>query len=379
MIIFVLAGAALLYTYFLYPLLLLAIGKDRTRTTESLKDESLLPSVSVIIPFHDEERWVSRKLEDTLSWDYPRDRLEVIAVSDGSTDRTNEILNAYKDRVRVVLYHPRRGKPTALNAGVAEARGEILVFTDANVLLEPKAIRAMAACYGDPSVGGVSGNVALQADGSHEPLGEGLYMRYERWLYALDSRVQTMVGADGALFSIRRELCSPLPRDTIVDDFVLALEVISEGKRVVYEPDARGIEMVVPDVRAEFLRKVRMVAGGYEALWRFRYLLNPLRYPKVTFQLLSHKLMRWMVPLFLIVALVSSVIAAQAQPVLAGAVALQVAFYALGGLGWISAAARRWTPVYVPYYFCAVNIAAAVGFWRFLRGRQAITWQKVSR
>jgi poly-beta-1,6-N-acetyl-D-glucosamine synthase len=385
--IFVIASGALLYAYALYPLILMAMAKRRPpdlgechpRRANKDEEDRECPNVSVIIPFHNEERWVARKLKNTLSWDYPAGRCEIVAVSDGSEDQTNHILDKYQGRIRIVAYHPRQGKPTALNKGVAEARGDILVFSDANVLLEPKSIRAMVARYHDPSVGGVSGNVALKPEGGTEPLGEGLYMRYERLLYTLDSAAGTMVGADGAFFSMRRDLFAPLESDTIVDDFALALEVVAQGRRVVYEPDAQGVELVIPDVRAEFRRKVRMIAGGYQALWRFRHLLNPFRFPTVTFQLLSHKLMRWMVPFFLVTALISSLIGAHEQPILTFALLVQACFYGLAALGWASPTLRRWAPVYVPYYFCAVNSAAAGGFWRFLRRRQSVAWQKVSR
>ena len=375
---FVLSSLAIVYTYALYPLILMALARRGEKASLNSPCEAT-PTVSVIIPFHNEERWVASKLENTLSWDYPSDRLKVIAVSDGSTDRTTAILEQYKDRVHMVSYYPRRGKPTALNRGVGEARGEILVFTDANVLLHPNAIRAVVASYADPTVGGVSWNVALQPEGRQEPLGEGLYMRYERWLYALDSSIGTMVGADGACFSIRRALFSPLPSDTITDDFAIALEVVSQGKRVAYESEARGVEMVVPDVRAEFRRKVRMIAGGYQALWRYRRLLNPVRFFTVSFQLLSHKLMRWLVPLFLVSALLASLMATQYHPVWNLVLALQISFYVLAALGSLSVTMRRRMLVYLPYYFCAVNAAAAVGIWRFLLGRRVITWQKVSR
>lgn len=337
-----------------------------------------LPTVSVIIPFHNEERWVVPKIENTLASTYPMQRFEVIAVSDGSTDRTPALLKRYEGRIRRVVYGPRQGKPTALNRGVSEAKGEILVFTDANVLVAPDAIGVLAQYYKDPSVGAVSGNVALQPEGSCEPLGEGLYMRYERWLFELESRANTMVGADGALCSVRRHLFMPLASDAIVDDFEMALGVVAQGRRVMYAPAARGVEVVRPDVRAEFRRKVRMIAGGYQAIWRFRHLLNPFKYPVVAFQLLSHKLLRWMVPLFLAAALIASVTALQ-HPLLAAAAAAQGCFYTLALMGWASSRLRCWMPVYVPYYFCAVNVAAALGLWRYLTGRQSITWEKVQR
>jgi poly-beta-1,6-N-acetyl-D-glucosamine synthase len=372
-LIFVCAVSGLFYTYGIYTVLLLLT--PHRREGWPLSD---LPTVSVIIPFHNEERWAIRKLENTLAWVYPADRLQIIAVSDGSTDRTTMLLREYDDRVTVVTYPARQGKPTALNLGAAQATGDILIFTDANVFPHPDAVQKLVQRYTDASVGGVCGNVALQGEDSLEPLGEGFYMQYERWLFAQESRGLTMVGADGALFSIRRTLFAPLPIDTITDDFSMALGVVAQGRRVVYEPAAHSVEIVVPDVQAEFRRKIRMIAGGYQTLWRYRHLFNPLTRLSVAWQLLSHKLLRWLVPVFLLSALAGAFVARQ-HPAMALAFGIQIGFYCVALCGWLNLTLRRWMPVYVPYYFCAVNAAAAIGLWRYLIGGQSVIWQKVKR
>lgn len=385
--LFVLSSLFVLYTYLLYPLALMALSRWRggTRVDSPRLDRSDAPTegewprVSVVVPLFNEETWVARKLDNTLSWDYPPGRLEVIAVSDGSTDRTNAILEDYHDRVRVLRYRRRQGKPTAMNRGMAVAQGEILLFTDANVMIEPKAIRRMVAHLQEQDVGAVSGNIEILSHVNEEPLGEGLYMRYERKLYELDSRVGTMVGLDGALFAARRRDLSPLPADSIVDDFAIAMQIISKGKRVAYDPRARGTEVVIPDVRSEYARKARMIAGGYQTLGRYRHLLNPLRFPVVAWQLLSHKLLRWTVPFWMTAAFLSSLTVASQHVSLALAVTLQACFYGLALAGAASRSLRRFMPVYAPYYFCAANVAAAVGLWRFLRGGQPVAWQKASR
>jgi poly-beta-1,6-N-acetyl-D-glucosamine synthase len=370
-IIFCTAAAFLSYTYAGYPALLRIMRKERARK----HDATGFPMVSVIIPFHNEERWVAAKLDNTFAWNYPAGRLEIIAVSDGSTDGTSDVLSRFDGRVRTIAYPCRHGKPTALNRGVAEAIGDVLILTDANVLVHPDAVKAMVEHYADPQVGGVSGNVALQPEGVEEPLGEGFYMRYERWLYEQESRAGTMVGADGALFSVRRQLFVPLPGDSIADDFEVALGVIEQGRRIRYEPRAWGVEVVAADVKAEFRRKVRMIAGGYQALWRHRSLLHPVRRPALALRLISHKLLRWLVPVFLLAALAAP-FAAPPSSWLMTAAAIQAVFYGLAACGWISRGLRQWLPVYLPYYFCAVNVAAAMGLWRYVRGSQPITWQK---
>jgi cellulose synthase/poly-beta-1,6-N-acetylglucosamine synthase-like glycosyltransferase len=386
-VIFLMSSLALLHTYVLYPVVLWVIRKSLNLPLVNFVTPPKIvgdaseswPAVSVIIPFHNETKWVARKLENTFSCDYPQDRLDVIAVSDGSEDTTNDILDTYKGRAYIIAYHPRRGKATALNAGAAKARGTILIFTDANVLIEPKAIRAMVARYQDQTVGAVSGKIALQSEGTGEPLGEGLYMRYEQWLYSLESQIETMIVGDGALFSMRRELFKPLSPDTVTDDFSLALCVIANRKRLVYEPQANGTEVVIPNVRAEFCRKVRMIAGGYQAVGRFRYLLNPLRFPLVAFQLFSHKLLRWWAPFFLSAVFVAAALKASEGIPFAVAFAVQCLFYTLAGVGWLSAGLRQWRIVYLPYYFVVTNLAALHGFWRFVQGRQTSTWDKVAR
>jgi poly-beta-1,6-N-acetyl-D-glucosamine synthase len=375
--IFLISSLAVIYAYVLYPVLLLAIPKRKMVSSQPIGRKDL-PWVSVVIPFHNEERWVARKLENALALDYPSSRFQIIAISDGSTDGTNAILEQYKDRVDTVIYHPRAGKPTALNRGVLGSRGEILIFSDANVLIRPDAVHELLGYYSDPNVGGVSGNVVLQSADNAEPLGEGIYMRYERWVNKLESDAGTMVGVDGALFSIRSRLFSPLQKDTIVDDFTMALEVSSKCKRIVYAQNAKGSEVVRPDVQAEFRRKMRMVAGGYQALWRYKRLFNPWKFPLLQFQLWSHKPMRWFVPFFLAAALVSSLLGAR-QPVLAAAATLQIVFYALALLGRLSGRLRHFRPIYLPYYFCAANIAAVAGLWRSLFRSQAVMWDKVQR
>jgi poly-beta-1,6-N-acetyl-D-glucosamine synthase len=391
-LVVMLAGLTLLYTYAGYPLLLRCLVLRRKAAVSPVSSERdilpdqqrFTPTVSIIVPFHNEEAWVARKLGNTLSLDYPPERLEIIAVSDGSSDRTAEIMEHYSEHVRIVAYSKRQGKPTALNRGVALAQGEILIFTDANVILDAKAIRILVARFADPTVGGVSGNVALQPVQNEEPLGEGLYMKYERWLYEMESRLHSMLGADGALFSIRREVFTPLAADTITDDFALTLGVIDRGRRVLYEPAARAVEAVVPDVAAEFRRKVRMIAGGYQAVWRFRRLLGSGQvscHPLLALQLVSHKLLRWIAPVLLITVYLGSaaLAASTASAAWMGFTLLQSVFYLLAAVGWLSVKVRRWPLCYIPYYFCAVNLAAVSGAWRFLRGRQVITWHKVSR
>ncbi|WP_447977163.1 glycosyltransferase family 2 protein [Candidatus Nitrospira bockiana] len=373
-IIFSLAVAALSYTYVVYPALLVVLGRQAASTPVL----STLPAVSIVVPFHNEERWVARKLDNTLALDYPESRLQIIAVSDGSTDGTAAILERYRERVDVVIRSERRGKPSALNAGAERASGDVLVFTDANVLLEKGALRALVARFADPTVGGVSGCVALVADRTGEPLGEGLYMRYERWVFERESRLATMIGADGALFAVRRALFSPLPQETIADDFDIALTVVAAGSRVVFEPAARASEIVVPDVRAEFRRKVRMIAGGYQAIRRHRRLLRVFASPVVAFELLSHKVFRWLVPVFLAAAF-GAAAAGRSHPALATALVVQAAFYGLALAGWASRSLRAWLPVYVPYYFCAVNMAAVLGLWRYLLGQQSVIWHKAER
>jgi cellulose synthase/poly-beta-1,6-N-acetylglucosamine synthase-like glycosyltransferase len=278
--------------------------------------------------------------------------------------------------VRLVVQPERRGKISAIIRGVQEARHDILVLTDANAFLEPKALRALVACFADDHVGAVSGDVVLTGDRAALATSEDLYYGYERWLQKVESAVWTMVGVDGALYAVRRLSFRPAPADTILDDMAIPFEVVKAGQRVVFEPAARAIEAGSLSAMEEFWRKVRVVAGAVQFMTRVRrWRKLPFQF---TFSLFSHKVLRWLTPLFLLSLLVSSLLLLGHRWVGLPALVVQLGFYGVGLLG-CHAGLRRWKPIGLAHYFCLVQAGAAVGLVRGAMNRQSVRWQRFER
>jgi cellulose synthase/poly-beta-1,6-N-acetylglucosamine synthase-like glycosyltransferase len=367
------------YVYLGYPLLLLLLSRRRRRQSRPSPSPDHVRTVSVVIPAYNEASVIAAKVANACEIEYPAERLQVIVVSDGSLDGTAEIARRVgRGRITLLEQPVRRGKAEALNAARTVATGEILVFTDANVLFERDAVRRLTEPFEDPVVGCVVGRVLLTRAESGEPAGEGVYMRYERWLHSMESRLGTMIGIDGAMFAIRRQLFPPLPSSAIVEDLVAGLRCLEQGSEIRFEPRAVGYEEAATSVADEFRRKARMTSGGFQALVAFRHLLDPLRYPLVSWQLVSHKLLRWLLPVPLLVTLTASLLLVP-SPFYTAAFAAQALFYIFAAVGWRSVAARRRMLFYIPYYFCAVNLAALVGLRRFLGRSQSVLWEKAAR
>ena len=362
------------YVYVGYPALMWLRSLARMRPVRKGPD---LPTVSVVIAAHNEAPVIAEKLENSLRQDYPADRLEVVVVSDGSTDGTTEVVRQCPDpRVRLRVQPERRGKITAVIDGVALARHDVVVLTDANAFLAPNAIRSLVANFTDPDVGAVSGDVVLTGDRAALGTSEDLYYGYERWLQRIESDVWTMVGVDGALYAIRRSGFRPPPADTILDDMAIPLAFVEAGQRVVFEPAARAAEGGSLSAWEEFGRKSRVVAGAVQFLSRVHgWRRLPVQF---TFSLISHKVLRWMTPLFLLSLLLSSLLLFEHPLIGLTAFLVQAGFYAIGLLG-CHAALRRLPGVGLVHYFCLVQSGAAVGLVRGLMGRQSVRWQRVAR
>lgn len=364
------------YAYVGYPLLLWAWARVAPAPPPP---RALTPTVTVVVAAHNEAGYIEDKVRNALDQDYPSEALQVVAVSDGSDDGTAERARRVTDpRLTVVELEARGGKPRALNAGLAHATGEMVVFTDANVFFEPDAVRTLVRHFADPGCGAVTGLVELVAMESAEPLGEGAYMRYERFLQEREARIATMIGTDGAMFAVRRELVDPVPEEIILDDFWIAARVADQGHAVRYEDGARGFEWVPAAVDQEFRRKVRIASGGFQVLPHLGFLRSPWRRPTLTLFFLSHKLLRWLAPFPLIILLVSAA-ALASTPLYLAALCAQLAFYVLAALGAGARRARRFMLVYTPYYFAALNIALLVGFLKYISGQQNALWRRVSR
>jgi biofilm PGA synthesis N-glycosyltransferase PgaC len=378
--IFWISVFVLIYTYLGYPVLIALLARLKPQKIRGGKN-SELPKVSLIVAAHNEEKVIREKITNSLAIDYPEGLLSVVIVSDGSIDRTNEIINEFASRsgIQFIHYQPRRGKAHALNLGVANSESEVVVFSDANIWYEPDSIRMLVRNFRDASVGCVCGKVLLKRPkGSTEPLGEGAYMKYERFIHQNESRFHTMIGTDGAMYAIRRELFRPIPEDVIVDDFITAMRCLEKNHRIVYEPKAIGYEEAASSVGQEFKRKVRMIAGGFQAVRILGNVLNPLKHPIVFFQFVSHKLLRWLGPIFVVTLFLSNLILVK-NTLYQVTFGLQLAFHisALAATIWKSL--RERVLFYFPYYFCSLNLAAGIGLKRFILKEQSVKWEKIRR
>ena len=381
------AVGLLLHTYFFYPLMLVAwdglhqllhavrflSGRDRREH----RVEAFNPSVSLVVAAHDEESCISAKLDNSLSLDYPDRELEVLIGSDGSTDRTDALVAGCPDpRVRLSAA-PRGGKVAVLNRCIPVAQGEIVILTDANTMIDKKAVRKLVRHFRDPEVGAVCGRLKLY-NRRKKTYEESTYWTYETLLKFYEGKHGAVVGANGGLYAIRRSLFTKLPTDTVVDDFIIPLRMLEQGYKVNFESEAVAYEETTEDYGKEFSRRTRIAAGNFHALKLLRGLLNPLRgFPAFAFW--SHKVLRWVAPAFMALALVSNVFLCSSAMYRVIFLA-QLLFYALawlGSRGGLPSAVARFASI--AYYFVYMNVALAVGFWRFLKGTQKATWDRTAR
>lgn len=365
-----------LYPFVLYPALAALAGR-RERGRKAAEDPaSPLPSVALVICALNEQKIIRQKLENSLALDYPKDKLRIIVISDGSTDQTAAIAREFLARGVTLIEQPkRRGKIANLNS-VLPARGEdLLVLSDANVLYRSDALRRLAARFSDPEVGCVSGKVILTDTTGllDEPTGQ--YYSLEWFLQERASRIYSMAGADGAMYALRRELFRPCPNDTIIEDFIIPMQVVRQGKRVVFEPAAVGWEEGATSLREEFRRKVRIAAGSMQGLVRgSAWPRNaPLRF---WFVFLSHKLLRWLSPLVgLVILMLSSLTLDQFFSRL-----VVMGFAVMCGLALVRIATGWRNPlVSAPFYFLFGQVALAFGLLKGIAGRQTVLWAKADR
>lgn len=368
------------YAYALYPALLAVAAPVLDRTVDR---GPVTPGLSVVVAAYNEEDVIAAKLESILASDYPEEALEVLVASDGSTDATEEVAGRYADRGVRVLSLPRRGKAHALEAAARRASGEVLVLTDANSRLEPGALRALARNFADPEVGGVAGHTGYEvpADGQSSGRGEDLYWRYDTWLKRAESRTGSVVSAHGGLYAVRRELFRPPEDAAVTDDFAISTAVVEQGRRLVFEPEARAVEEAPREAGEEFRRRVRLTVRGLRSLLLRRGLLNPLRHGFYSLALFSHKVVRRLLPAGLPLLLLAGAALSPGRPVYQAATGLQLLFYGLAAAGF----ALRGTPLgktrpfYVPFYFTLSNAAALVALLRVAGGERIERWDPQAR
>ena len=379
----------ILYTYFGYPILLIIAAKLRGKPVDK---KSFTPRVTMIIAAYNEERTIRDKLENALSIDYPKDKFEIIVASDGSSDRTDDIVREFSSRgVRLIQMPERGGKARALNAAVPEAHGEIIVFSDARQLYDKKAVRELVNNFNDGTVGGVSGELHLiNQNGGSVGEGVGMYWRYEKLLRKKESQIYSTSGATGAIYAIRKELYRPIHDDTIVDDVVIPMNIVLSGHRVVFEERARAYDNVANTAREELARKIRTLCGNYQAFSRMSELFNPFK-NKVFLQLVSHKVFRLFVPFALFFMLISSIFL---SPILFYRImlALQIFMYIsaaighyLSNVGSPTTRKKKDTEAKssligrlfgIPYALVVLNYAAVAGLYRFITNKQRPAWEK---
>jgi cellulose synthase/poly-beta-1,6-N-acetylglucosamine synthase-like glycosyltransferase len=373
-----LAFVAVAYVYFGYPLLLLLTRPFTGRRRPPSAESSPLPRVTMLVAAYNEQEVIEEKIRNSLAIDYPAELLDFVFVSD-STDSTNDILSrAASSRIRVLLLPERQGKVAALHAALPLVTGDLVLFSDANTFYEPSTVRLLARHFTDPRVGLVTGDVRLLASAEPFSAGERLYYFYERWLQQLESDVWSTVAIDGAMYILRRPLLRLASDGRVADDLVTGMNVGCQGFRMIYDPEAGAKESPTPSGGEEFSRKARVVAYAVQSLMAAEGVPG-LRRWKLLWIFLSHKVLRWLVPFFLLLALGASFLLAGLGSPLGRLVALvQAAFYFLAWLGWRIPQARSLL-FRVPYYFTMVNAAALVGVFRGLLGRQRPAWARTRR
>lgn len=391
-IIFWVLFAIIVYTYVGYGILLFIIVKLRRllglkKKPAPVLDEADFPHVTLLIAAYNEKDYVAAKVNNTRSLDYPADKLHQVWVTDGSDDGTPQLLQQYND-VQVLHVPERNGKIGAMNRGMRLVQTPIVVFSDANTMLGKTSIRRIVQMFRDPKVGCVSGEkrILSKTEDTAAGAGEGLYWRYESLLKKWDAEWYSVVGAAGELFAIRTHLYREVEKDTLLDDFIISLRVAQEGYTIQYDPEAFAIESASANVQEELKRKVRISAGGIQSVVRLRSLLNIFRYGRLSFQFISHRVLRWtLTPLCLLLLLPVNFVAALHEGLFdfglyATLFWLQIAFYIAALVGWfMETRSTRIKLLFVPYYFFIMNLSVFLGFTRYMKNAQTVNWERAKR
>jgi cellulose synthase/poly-beta-1,6-N-acetylglucosamine synthase-like glycosyltransferase len=364
----------IVYAYFGYPLVLYLVRLCRVADTrKGSSDGEFTPTISLLMPAYNEEGTIEAKLRNTFALEYPRENHQVIVVSDGSTDATNTIVRKYVDEeVTFIDMESRRGKAQALNAGLSVATGDIVVFTDASILLEPDSLRCIARRFRDERIGCVSGSDRILDGG-----GEGIYGRYELWLRDLESAVHSIVGASGSFYAQRRRICLPF-LEGMAPDFLSALTAVESGYRAVSEPTACGQMASAKKAKDEFRRKERTVIRGMTTLYYKKNLLNPFRFGLFSLSLWSHKVIRWLIPFFMILLFLSNAFLLGER--FYGTVFIaQCVFYLAASVSLLGSGMSRNALSKVPYFFCVSNAAILVATMKYMVGIRQEIWSPTKR
>ncbi|MEA2031887.1 MAG: glycosyltransferase family 2 protein [candidate division Zixibacteria bacterium] len=346
--------------------------------TYRVHKEDTLPNVSLVITAYNEEIRIQHKLENTLALDYPKEKLEVIVVSDASTDRTDEIVKSFANSGVKLLVMPKRyGKHYGQGRGIQHTSNELVVLSDATTFLAPDAIRKISSSFADPAIGCVSGQDRIDS-GEDKSQGEGVYIRYEMMLRELESKVGSLVGVSGSFFAIRKSLCNEWINN-MSSDFYMPILAKRRGFRTVSEPLAIGTYKVLHDNKKEFTRKVRTVVHGLEVLFWFKSILNPFKYGFYSLQMFSHKLCRWFVPFCMIIVLATNLLLLNHGLIYSFALILQLLFYMIVTVGFLFKQLQKYSLVRFPVFFAMVNSSIIVAWYKYMTNQKYLVWDATKR
>ncbi|MDO6439308.1 glycosyltransferase family 2 protein [Cyclobacterium sp. 1_MG-2023] len=383
-VVFWIAIAVVAYTFLGYGIViaLLVKLKGLFRKGDDNTQEDFVPEVTLVVPCFNEADIIKEKIINSLSLEYPNDKIEIVFITDGSNDHFREVLNEFPS-VKLLHEDRRAGKTAAENRAMKFVKSPFVVFTDANTNLNKKAIKNIVKHFSKENVGCVSGEkrVLVEEEDSASSAGEGMYWKYESFLKKMDSKFYSAVGAAGELVAFRTSLYRDLPEDTILDDFMQSLLIASDGYRIVYEPDAYAMETGSDTTSEELKRKVRISAGGWQSMKRLFFKITPFNHPLLFFQYLSHRVLRWTItPFLLLLIFILNFFLLNEGLIYQLVMIAQLAFYAAALLGYILENRKlRIKVLFIPFYFCMMNYAVVAGLFRFLKGSQKSTWEKSKR
>lgn len=378
--VFILSILIVFYAYVGYGILISLIVKLKVFNAKKTGDKEFLPSVSLIIPCFNEVDYIEQKVKNSLNLLYPKDKLEIIFIADGSDDGTEKVLQKFSE-IKVMFEPERRGKASAMNRAVKVAQGEIIVFCDANTDLNPEAIKKLVKHYESEQVGAVTGEKQIlirNSDGT-STAGEGLYWKYESYLKRKDSELWSVAGAAGELMSYRKSLYTSLEPDTLLDDFMQSMRVAVRNYRVIYEPKAIATETASANIKEELKRKIRIGAGGWQSISRLFFEVSPFKNFRLFFIYYSHRVLRWtLAPFALFLLIPFNILIVNQSPVYQLSLIALITFFLLALAGRVLEK-QKIKFFFIPFYFVMMNYAIIAGFWRFIKKSQSANWERAKR
>ncbi|HQU81977.1 MAG TPA: glycosyltransferase family 2 protein [Pyrinomonadaceae bacterium] len=374
--VFILSLAILFYTYVGYPLFVYLVS---VLFPKKVNSNEIFPTVTILITAYNEENAIAQKLENTLEIDYPKDKLEILVASDGSTDKTDEIVKSFAEKsVKLFRQEGRVGKTITQNNAVEQSAGEIILFSDATTNYQKSVLREMLPNFADEKVGCVAGKL-IYVDDSKSNVGKGAqsYWNYETFLKQSESNACSLIGASGCLYAVRKSAYQPMYAEAC-SDFLICTIVYKQGLRSVYEPNAICFEETNQRTDKEMKMRIRVISQTFTDLWRNRQMLNPFRSGFYAIQLFSHKVLRYAVPVFLLTALISSAYLSVSNWFFEMLFLAQIAFYLVAAIGWLIEKTVGKIGIFaIPHYFVLANLASVLGFYKFLRGERYASWEPI--